>query len=165
MVWAFVLVVACFLTETAVSQLLASTIDDAATRIVTDYSPSVIALASARAELHRMQDYVSDHIDSGGDDPHRQRIEAPPGELDRAVATYLKLPFIPGERELWKRVAADILDVRRTTDRTLAAVERGDSAGARRLVRDDLRAAVDRASADILSDIELNGSAADSDGR
>jgi len=165
MVWAFVLVVACFLTETAVSQLLASTIDEAATRIVTDYSPSVIALASARAELHRMQDYVSDHIDSGGDDPDRQRIEASRVELDRAVATYLKLPFIPGERELWKRVATDILDVRRTTDRTLAAVERGDSAGARRLVRDDLRAAVDRASADILSDIELNGSAADSDGR
>jgi len=165
MVWAFVLVVVCFLTETTVSQLLASTIDDAASRIVTDYSPSVVALASARAELHRIQDFTSDYVDGGGDDPDRQRIAASLAELDRAMSNYLKLPFMPGERELWGRVAGDIVEVRVTTDRTIAAVKRGDTAMARRLVRNDLRAAVDRASADPLSDIELNATGADADGR
>jgi signal transduction histidine kinase len=165
MLWAFALVVGCFLTETVVSQMLASTIGDATGRIVTDYSPSVVALASARAELHRMQDFVSDYVDGGGDDPDRQRVESSRVELDHAVASYLTLPFIPGERELWGRVAKDILEVRATTDRTLAAVERRDIAGARRMVRQDLRAAVDRTSADILSDIQLNGAAADADGR
>src|SRR5678810_1232525 len=86
-------------------------------------------------------------------------------ELDRAVASYLKLPFIPGERELWGRVAKDIVQVRATTNQTLEAVERGDTARAHRLVRNDLRAAVDRSSVDILSDIELNGAASDADAR
>jgi len=165
MVWAFTLVVICFLTETTVSQLLASTIDDAASRIVTDFSPSIVALASARAELHRIQDFVSDYVEGDGDDPDRERIAASMAELDRHVANYLKLPFAPGERELWARVARDIVEVRATTDRIIGAVQRGDGAGARRLVRNALRPAVDRASADLLSDIQLNGAGADEDGR
>jgi signal transduction histidine kinase len=165
MVGAFVLVVACFLTGTVVSQLMASAIDEASTRIVTDYSPSVLALASARAELHRMQDFVSDYVHADGKNVDRRPIAASMAELDRAVASYLKLPFGPGERALWERVAADILEVRTTTDRTLAAVHRGDGSEARRLVREDLRNAVDKASADILADIELNGAAADADAR
>jgi len=120
--WVFALVVACFLVETAVSQLIASTIDDAASRIVTDYAPSVIALASARAELHRMQDIVSDYVDSGGDRADRERVSASMADLDRAIEGYLKLPFIPGERELWGRVAADIVGVRAKTRQTIAAV-------------------------------------------
>ncbi len=165
MLWAFALVVACFVTEATVSQLVASSIDDAATRIITDYSPSVVALASTRAELHRIQDFASDYVDGGGDAGDRARVASAMVELDRAVASYLKLPFIPGERELWGRVADDIGAVRTTMGRTVAAVEGGDSAEARRLVRQDLRAAVDTASADILSDIQLNGDAADADGR
>jgi signal transduction histidine kinase len=85
-------------------------------------------------------------------------------DLDRAVDTYLRLPFIPGERELWQRTASDIVAVRATATRTMAAVEHGDSDGARRLARNDLRAAVDRASTDIMSNVELNASAADMDG-
>jgi signal transduction histidine kinase len=165
MLWVFALVVGCFLVETTVSQLIASTIDEAAARIVTDYAPSVIALASARAELHRMQDIVSDYVDSGGDRADRERVSASMADLDRAIQTYLKLPFIPGERELWGRVAADIVGVRARTRQTIAAVERGDTDPARMLVRNDLRAAVDRSSADLLSDIQLNATAADADGR
>ncbi|HEY7375809.1 MAG TPA: ATP-binding protein, partial [Polyangia bacterium] len=165
MVWAFTLVVGCFLVETTVSQLVASTIDGAATRIVTDYSPSVIALASARADLHRIQDYVSDYVDGGGEDPDRQRVASALVELDRTMAGYQRLPFIPGERELWGRVAQDVVEVRATTARTMAAVARGDTAEARRMVRNELRTSVDRASADLLSDVELNATAADQDGR
>jgi signal transduction histidine kinase len=165
LLWAFALVVGCFLTETIVSQMVASAIDDAATRIVTDYAPSVVALASARTELHRMQDFLSDYVAGGGDDPDRERVAASMVELDRDVTAYLKLPTIPGERELWSRTASDIVTVRATANRTIAAVERRDTDTAKRLVRNDVRAAVDRASADILSNIELNAGAADSDGR
>lgn len=165
LLWAFALVVGCFLTETIVSQLVASAIDDAATRIITDYAPSVVALASARTELHRMQDYVSDYVAGEGDDPDQQRIAASMIDLDRSVDSYLKLPTIPGERELWRRTAKDIVEVRATANRTIAAVQRGDTDMARGLVRKDLRAAVDRASADILNNIELNADAADGDGR
>jgi signal transduction histidine kinase len=163
MLWAFALVVVCFLTATVVSQLVASTIDDAAGRLVTDYAPSIVALASARAELHRMQDLMSDYV-RGGNKADRERVASAMVELDHAVESYEKLPFIAGERELWGRVATDIVEVRATIDRALAAVENDDWVGARGLVRRDLRAAVDTASADILSDIQLNGSAADADG-
>jgi len=165
LLWAFALVVGCFLTETVVSQLVASTIDDAAVRIITDYSPSVVALASTRAELHRMQDFASDYVGGGGDRADRERVSASMIELDRSVASYLRLPTIPGERELWARTAKDIVEVKATANRTIAAVERGDIDAAKGLVRQDLRAAVDRASADILNNIELNAGAADADGR
>jgi len=72
---------------------------------------------------------------------------------------------VPGERELWGRVSSDIVAYRRTIARVLAAVDRGDHAAARALVRGELRAAVDTTSADMSSDIELNGKAADADGR
>jgi signal transduction histidine kinase len=163
--WAFALVVACFLVETIVSQLVAGTIDGAATRIVTDYAPSAVALASARAELHRMQDLVSDYVDAGGTAGDRARVGSAMAELDQTIDSYLKLPFVPGERELWGRVAGDMIDVRAMTARTLDAVARGDTTAARRLVRQDLRAVVDRSSADLLSDIELNANAAKADGR
>ena len=165
MVWAFALVVACFLIETAVSQMVASTIEGAATRIVTDYAPSAVALASARAELHRLQDVTSDYVDGGARRDDRAPVDASMAAADRAVESYLKLPFIPGERVLWGRVADDIRDVRESMARTLAAAEQGYTETARRLVRTDLRATVDRSSADILSDIELNAGAADTDGR
>jgi signal transduction histidine kinase len=162
---AFALVVASFLTETIVSQILASTIDDAAERIVSDYSPSVVALAIARSELHRMQDFASDYVEAGGRAIDRERLDASRAELGRASDAYRRLPFIPGERELWGRVAADMREVNQTTDMTIAAVAIGDTTGARRLVREDLRAVVDRTSADILNNIELNATAADDDGR
>jgi len=165
MVWAFVLVVACFLIETTVSQMVASTIDDAASRIVTDYSPSVIALASARSELHRIQDFTSDYVEGGGSAGDRARVDESMADLNHAVDSYLTLPFIPGERELWGRVADDIREVRATMARTLTAVEHREMDAANQLVMTDLRAAVDGSSADILSDIELNASAADADGR
>jgi signal transduction histidine kinase len=165
LLWAFPLVVASFLAETIISQLVATAIDDAAKRIVTDYSPSIVALATARSELHRIQDLASDYVDGGGRRVDRESVEAAESALDRAAADYLRLPFIAGERELWERVADDIRVFRQTIDRTFAAVARGDQDGARTLVRLDLRAAVDRASADLLSDIELNGNAADDDAR
>lgn len=165
LLWAFPLVVVSFVTATIISQLVAAAIDEAAGRIVTDYSPSVIALATARSDLHRIQDFVSDYVEGDERRIDRDRIAAAQAELDASVAAYLRLPFIAGERELWERVTNDIFAFRQTVDRTLAAVDRGDAAGARRSVRGDLRAAVDRASADILSDIELNGNAADADAR
>lgn len=165
LLWAFGLVVACFLTGTIASQRVASTIDGAAARIVTDFAPSVVELAAARAELHRIQDFTSVYVEGGGRPADRVRIASSMAELDRAVETYRGLPFIPGERALWEQVTSDILEVRGMVDRTLAAVERGDLDGGRRLASQELRAAVDRTSADILSDIELNASASDADAR
>ena len=165
LLWAFALVVGCFLTETVVSQLVAYTIDDAAMRIITDYSPSVVALASTRAELHRMQDFVSDYVVGGGTQADRARVAASMVDLDRSVESYLRLPTIPGERELWMRTAKDIVEVKATANRTIAAVERDDLDAAKGLVRRDLRGTVDRASVDILANIELNAGAADADGR
>ena len=51
---AFALVAAAFLTEMIVSQVMASAIDEAAARITTDYSPSVVELAigALRAPPH-----------------------------------------------------------------------------------------------------------------
>jgi signal transduction histidine kinase len=165
MLWGFVLVVVSFLTETLISQLLASAIDEGAVRIVTDYSPSVVALATARSELHRLQDLASNYVEGGGQGADRQPLTSAQAALDQAVGDYQRLPFGPGERQLWERVASDIGVVRRTIDRTIAAVERRDMAGARALVTRDLTVAVDRTSADFLADIELNADFANDDAR
>jgi signal transduction histidine kinase len=154
-----------FLTGTFVSQRLAASIDEAAVRIVTDYSPSVVALATARYELQTIQDLVTDYVEGGRRPGDRARIASAQAALDRAVDEYLRLPFIAGERELWGRVAEDIAVFRSKVDRTLAAAERGDVTSARALMQGELRATVDRASADLSSDIELNGTAAVADGR
>jgi signal transduction histidine kinase len=164
-IWAFPVVVICFLTQMVISQIIASAIDDAATRIVTDYSPSVVALASARAELHRIQDLASDYVDGGGRPADLARVQAADADLDQAVKAYLRLPTQRGEQELWGRVDDDIVSVRRTLDHVRAAVGRSDRATARALVAGDLRAGVDRASAAILTDIELNGAFAETDAR
>ena len=163
--WAFALVVLFFSTETIVSQRLAAAIDTAASRIVSDYAPSVVALASARSELHRLQDVASDYVEGNGREAERELVDASHADLDRAVATYESLPFIPGERELWARVAEDIHQVQGTLALTVRGVEGGDREGARRLASQDLRQAVDKAGTDILTDIELNGRAADDDAR
>ena len=163
--WAFALVVACFSLGTVVSQLLASKIDTAADRIVTDFAPSVIALAGARAELHRLQDLASDYVEGGGRPTDRERVASSEAELDKAVAAYERLPFIPGERALWARVATHITQVHGTLNRTIGAVARGERDAARGLVNQALRAAVDVTSADILSDIQLNAAAANDDAR
>jgi len=159
--WAFALVVAFFLTDTIVSQRLASAIDDAAGLIVTDYAPSVVALASARAELHRLQDFASDYVSGGGHAADRQRMMASQAEFNRAVAAYERLPFGPGERELWARVGDDIRTLQATLARMLRAVDDRDFGTANLIVTQDLRAAVDTAGAHILSNIELNARAAD----
>jgi signal transduction histidine kinase len=158
-------VVALFSIGTVVSQRLASKIDEAADRIVTDFSPSVIALANARAELHRLQDLASDYVDGGGRAEDRARVASSEAEFNRAVGDYERLPFLPGERELWMRVAADITQVHKMLDRTFDAVRRGDYASAHGLVSRDLRAAVDATSADILSNIQLNAEGANEDAR
>jgi signal transduction histidine kinase len=159
------LVVISFLTETVIAQLVASRIDQAVALIVTNTSPSVITLATARAELHRIQDFVSDYVDGGGRRVDRERLDGAQAELARAEAAYLRLPFTPGEREVWERVAGDTVILREIIARTLTAVEKGDLPRARALVRQDLRTAVDTASADIASDIRLNANVADTQGR
>jgi signal transduction histidine kinase len=159
--WAFAAVVAFFLTDTIVSQRLASAIDDGAGRIAGDYAPSVVALALARSEMHRLQDFVSNYVDSGGQATDRFRVVMAQAEFNRAAAAYESLPFEPGERELWARVRRDVDGVHAIVDRIVRAVGHGDTAEARRMVNVDLVAAVDKASTDILANIELNGGASD----
>ena len=66
--------------------------------------------------------------------------------------------------QLWGMVAADIVEARAKTRRTISAVEHGDQGGAK-MKRNDLRVMVDRSSADMLSDIQLNAEASVADGR
>src|SRR4029077_12528484 len=106
-----------------------------------------------------------DYVEGGGQRVDWERVASSRAELSRAVSSYESLPFIPSERELWARVADDIREVHRTLGRTVGAVEHGDNGEARRLVNGDLRAVVNKASADLLSDVELNAAAANRDAR
>lgn len=160
---AFVIVVVCFTAGTAVAQQSARLIDRIADEIVSDVAPSIAHLASARSELHRLQDFAADYVANGGQAADRAEVERSLDRLEGETAAYLRLPFFPGERDAWQAVSAEIDRVRDVVEQALAVSARGDLRTARALVTVDLRSAVDAASAALVEDMNVNAMRADFD--
>src|SRR5262249_50818393 len=143
-----------------VSQWSARRIDRAAEGILVNSAPSITRLALLRSELHRLQDYASDYVESVTPEG-RTIVENAKRHVEEDAREDLELPFVLGEEEVWREVATDVRRVTETVDRALAAVQAGAVNDARTIVRRDLRNAVDQASSAILQDIEVNVAAAD----
>jgi signal transduction histidine kinase len=158
LVIAFVVVAVSFILATAFSQFWALQIDSQALEITGDAAPSILCLSSARTDLRSLQvellaqqRALEDHRPV-----HAEAVQALRVHLDQDVQTYVKLPFFPGERELWRNVQKqlDVFDVHvKAAARQLAL---GHPAELRALLDGDFHHAVDHLSDALRLSLEFN---------
>jgi signal transduction histidine kinase len=152
------IVVAAFLGSTGFAEYRAMRSHALTAEIATDLSPSIMHLAAARAELRDLQRLLNAHVllASSGQPTSTAPLTEVRGRLRSNLQTYFSLPTLPGERELWRRIDAEMVDVDVLAGRILDLTTAGHFPEARRLLLDTLPAAIDEESEVIMSAIELN---------
>jgi signal transduction histidine kinase len=155
---AFFMVVLSFLASAAYAEHRAATIDDAATSIAENAMPSIERLASARAELRRIQALLGDYINNAvlGHPTDRREIDQARGNLLQDIDAYLGLPVYPGEHERWQTIARDVAKLNLNTGRVFSLVASGRLNEANIIADGELREDFDRMSKAVLGSIEFN---------
>lgn len=129
-------VVVAFVGATAVSQYVESQIAKQTEDIVGNAMPSIQALALVRGELRNIDALISR---AHGRDRVASEIVESRRDIDAALASYVALPFFPGEQDMYRPVP----DLLRLLDRELAEVDAGLAAAALEVSRDTI-ADIDR---------------------
>lgn len=136
LVVAFIGIMAVFVTTVAGSQYWVYAIDAPARRIASETAPAIEHLTAARAELRRLQAYVTAYAFASPD--RRTRIlpamEAAERGLDRDLDAYLHLPGALDHPETWSRVREALRQVNADAERVEYAVQNGSGAQARETV-------------------------------
>jgi signal transduction histidine kinase len=117
-------VVAAFVTDSAVDAVVGHAIDADVDDIVGNAMPSVENLSKARGQLHAAEVRLQRYVQTAG--ASATPLEPPRDDrqdIDSALATYLALPYFPGEQTLH----GDLIDAWAAFDasfgQTLAAVD------------------------------------------
>jgi signal transduction histidine kinase len=153
----FAAVVACFSVGTVLSQWSARTIDEAALSIATNAAPSIEHLAAVRTDLRHMYEALDDYFDDpvqhiASLDAYSRAREA----IDDHVRTYVALPVYPGERELWSEVGGSLTAVEEAAGRALGRSLAKDVVGARRVLQNEVKPLIERASEQLSRSISLD---------
>lgn len=131
LVGVMVAVVVAFVAATTVSQYVESRSAKQTEDIVGNAMPSIQELALVRGELRNIDRLISrrhpgDHVSS-------EIVEAR-RNIDAALASYVALPFFPGEQDMY----APVLNLLRQFDRELVGVDTGLDDAALKQCRDTL---------------------------
>ena len=113
-----------FLLVTVISQVLDRSIARRVDDIVDNAMPSVQLLALARGDMHRVE-HDLDHYPIASDDERGaldREIVTAVRNADAAVATYVALPFFPGERDMFEPARRALLAI----DGDVDQLRRGD---------------------------------------
>jgi signal transduction histidine kinase len=155
-------VVASFLSATAYSQYRAAAIDERARRIADEVSPSIECLATARADVRRLQAAAAIYARAPAADQAEALEKARVGwqALDDDLRRYAGLESHQQERDLWRQVIEPKLDefkysVRRILDTVQSGAGPDQDASARELTR-----TADEASTALVRGFELDASIA-----
>jgi signal transduction histidine kinase len=142
---AFAAVVSSFLAATAYSQYWVARIDVPATAIATNASPSIEALAGARADLSELQIRVFTQLRAleEGRGFDASGVDAAMRSLRADIARYSSQPVFPGESALADRVRGGAGELESVVLRVEAAAGSGDVASARDLATTELRRSVE----------------------
>lgn len=133
-------VVISFLLATLASEHLEDAVADRAHDIVGNAMPSVEMLSAARGSLHDLE-HDLDREGSGEVSPQlREHAEAARRDVDQQLASYIALPFFPGEALLYPQVPSRL----HALDADRAAYEASHDPAQLRMVRGDF-AALDHA--------------------
>jgi signal transduction histidine kinase len=126
--------------------------------IAANESPSIQHLASARAELRDLQRLLNTHVllaSTGRDAPSRPLTEVRE-RLRSDLEVYFSLPALPGERELWRRIEKELIDVDVLAGRILEETAARRFPAAQNLLITELPTAIDEEADAIIAAIQLN---------
>ena len=98
--------------------------------IANNESPSIMHLASARAELRDLQRLLNTHVlqASTGRTTSVQQLKDVRDRLREHLQAYFALPALPTERELWARIELELTDVDVLAGRIVEATAAGRQA-------------------------------------
>lgn len=131
LILSFAAVVVVFVFGTVISQLRTVEIERAALSIQSDAAPSVRYLASARAELRRLQLLVHRGLDERATHDRTLEIESGRALLDAEITAYRKLPRYPSEAVVWRRAEVELTRLNGDVTDVLDAARHGDMSAAR----------------------------------
>jgi signal transduction histidine kinase len=152
------IVVAAFVCSTGLAEYRASRSHALTTEIATDTSPSIMHLAAARAELRDLQRLLSTQLllASSGQPTSGEALRQVRERLRLNLQAYFALPTIPGERELWRRIDAELVDVDVLAERIVELTAAKHFTEARRVLVTTLPAAIDEEAEAIIAAIQVN---------
>ncbi|WP_437484466.1 ATP-binding protein [Sorangium sp. So ce1014] len=155
---AFFVAIASFVISAGYAEHRAAEIDAAAMSLAENATPSIMLLATARAELRHTQALLSDLIKDValGRPLDRHELDEARDNLSRSLDAYLGMPVYPGELKQWQTVAQELRKLDLDADRALLLLANGHRNEANKLVDDTLRADFDATSEAVMASIELN---------
>ncbi|MDC0682405.1 sensor histidine kinase [Sorangium atrum] len=155
---AFFVAIASFVISAGYAEHRATEIDEAAMSLAENATPSIMALAAARAELRHTQALLSDLVNDAalGRPRDRRELDEARDNLSRSIDVYLGMPVYPGELKQWQTVAQALGKLDLDTDRALSLVANGRPDEANKLVDGALRADFNSTSEAVMDSIELN---------
>src|SRR5687768_9477480 len=151
LIFASFITVASFVTATAYTQNRLGRLDALSSRIESNAGPSLEYLGRAGVRLRRLWQLLHDGLpgnrrQDGATRAARLEVVA----IEQDISKYLSLTPLPGERELWGALRADVgraMDIARST---LMAEEEADAAKASLFLR-EVDAVFDRAGRTMLT--------------
>jgi len=147
----------CFLSSTVYTQLHARDIDEAATSIAGNATPSIEILASLRSELHQLLLSLSQAISTPPLAAKKSKeVLALEHRLDEELLRYRGLPRYPGERSLEEDVERRVGELKKAIDQTLAESAEGNAAAAHHTFDTDVNLTAELTRVAVLNDIALN---------
>jgi signal transduction histidine kinase len=129
---AFAAVVLVFVTASWLGQSRAGDIERAALSIHGNAAPSIRRLASARAELRRLQLLVHRALADGSPRGSIAEIGAGRALMDAEISEYRRLPMYPGEAAVWQQAESGLARIDADFAAIGDAIQRGDLEEARR---------------------------------
>jgi signal transduction histidine kinase len=155
---AFVAVGLAFIISTAFSQYRAAAIDTMAVEIAGDLSTGIQHLSAVRAELQHIHDLAEDYVENSarGNRSGPSLINRNREQLRSDVQSYLDLPMMPGEKDVWETLSRGLPCVDESVDRVLAQVQAGDFSGAEDIVHGELSRTVDAMRGAAFSAVNFN---------
>jgi signal transduction histidine kinase len=147
---AMLAVVASFLFSLWASQRDLSGIEEEVLAIASNAEPSILHLDNARSYLEHAGNYVVEYVEArkgnlSTSPSSREQVLLARRELDRAIHSYLALPFFPGEEERYQELRAALIPVDESIGVVLDRADAGDYSAANAEIAERLRPGIERA--------------------
>ena len=107
------IVVASFVGGSIYGEVRATRTHALTAEIAGNESPSIMHLAAARADLRDLQRLLSTHVllASTGQKTVSEPLKQVRERLRADLEAYFALPYLPGERDLWRGIEKELIDV------------------------------------------------------
>ncbi len=147
---AFCVLVAAFLAATAFSQYWLVSVESPRIAMQASATEAIRQLAAVSAALSRLSAALD--AEQRSDASAAAEVDRARADLDVALARYRRLPWLPGEGEVWRQAELRLADV----DRLLSERARAETPAAWAASQAELQTAVERFESELASAIDYN---------